>query len=213
MKLFIQLFFFVLFCSPVYSTPVYYEVNGNIENRGTDTNQFLVSGNMIIDDTLKLWGGGIAPEELGSYQYSYSIESYSFEIIDVAKPSQKYSFSGDKGSFYMERSHMSMGDDMWFLENGTGEWSDWIGELMCWYNDDFSAYDIFNNINVLAPVISLKFLAYLTDDPIINEMNYTDILLTRSDKVSEPVPEPLTMVTFFLGLIGLAGVYRKRNQV
>ena len=193
-----------------YTTPINlnaalwnYNVNGTIQKDNADQ-IFNVTGNIVIDDTLRMWSGGSqappAPPGLENAQFSYFIPEYSLEI-------NEYSFLGSAGNFYMERFELDMGDIMWFLEDGSGDWTSWTGESFNFFHADMTPYDLFNEWDVLAPIIQLTSLDYLYFDPILGgcENIYTDIVLTRTSAV--PIPHAVWLLGS--GLIGIVGVRRK----
>lgn len=177
-----------------------YRVCGTIRSQSDDT-RLKISGYMVIDNRLRLWEGSttssasLAPLALDYLQYSYFISEYSFSIYSFAisntsPPNTTYSFSGTAGSLYMERSSGgAMGDLMWFLENGTGNWTNWTGEDFFCFHEDLTAYDLYNEMHELAPIIRLTNLDYIQNDTILNPPVWCDILLTKTGPVGQDTPQ------------------------
>ena len=192
-----------------FGTPCTYDASGTLKNIGDDR-QFEISGSVVIDDSLRLWAGStetpspLAPTELGNNQYTYFINSYSFEILEIATSNQ-YSFYGNSGCLYIERP----GDLMWFLTDGSGNWNTWIGENFQWFHHDLSCCNLFDETNILAPIIQLTSLDYFFDDPIFSNSVNTNIWLTKTN----PIPEPSTVLLFCSGLLVFLPRGGKRKKI
>ena len=192
-----------------------YTVSGTLENTDDHT-QFTVSGNIIIDDTLRLWAGSAsdpapeAPPELGNNQYSYFIPKYSLKITETLSPHNSYDFLGTSGNFYIERpAPLGIGDLMWFLDNGAGSWNEWTGENFYWYHEDTTLYDLYTEMAELAPIIRLTSLDYRFNDPIFSDSVNTDIVLTRF----APVPEPTSILLSALGLFAMGAYIKRKHKI
>ena len=214
-----SLFIFALWCLtfsiPLNSlgTPCTYEASGSLKNIGDDR-QFEISDSVVIDDSLRLWNGStetpapLASTALGNNQYSYFISSYSFEISEIAT-SDQYSFSGDSGCFYIERFDSGIGDLMWFLDDGSGNWHTWTGENFHWFHSDMSSCNLFDETNKLAPIIQLTALDYFFDDPIFSVSVNTELWLSKTN----PIPEPSTVLLFSFGLLAFLPRGRRHKKI
>jgi hypothetical protein len=161
---------------------------------------------MVISDQLWGWpvGNTKVADPMPAQQYGYSIDGYNLGVGNN-------SFAGQDGSLYMEWFGSSLGDVMWFLDNGTGGWNQWIGEVFTFYNTDNTLYAASWYVD-LAPVIELTGLDYLQDDEqILSQTPTLELRLERTGPVYAAVPEPSLLLLGSMGLIFL-GLRRKPSH-
>jgi hypothetical protein len=213
---------FMLFCIlAIYSFPSYlyatlfnYNVAGTLSGsiNGQDE-QFIVTGNVVIDGTLMMRVGQYTYEPVppGSEinpnsEYDYSISKYSLKIASAQNSDDSNIFTGNGGNLWFD---LRSGSKMWEL------YSFGWGEPVCMYNTDMTSY-LWSDMGTLAPIIELMALynpnsslaALYPFDGNWAPTPTFDIILTQT----APVPEPATILLLSSSLLGLAGFRRKLKK-
>jgi len=183
--------------------PVHYSASGTI----IDNNQQLltISGWVDFDDQLRSWDGGGAGQPVASLD---SIGQNQFYITGYSIKVGEHVFSGSSGHLYMEfmldqsSNEWIFGDTMWFLEDGTGPWDEWIGELFNFFNPDNTAQLFPSQYFDLANKIQLVAFDYNFNDSILPSYSPDfNLWLTKQDPAH--TPEPSTFVLVGASLLGL----------
>lgn len=224
-KLLLILLFLIFYTSPGMAT--YVEVSYDNSYGAGDWSDGKIYDSLFNDGAVALYYSitNSAPDFNGSWGGVYNLDFYEQENGPLLYSSHGFcvdpwSLAGDGTVGFDDVSSMTNGlKAAWLMETyfsfDNTPWENGALQLVIWetlyendfaVNSNFQAGDILTHLAIYqAGLAAFNFTGYQTNYQIV------DFDADLQNMITNPVPEPATMLLFAIGLLGISAVGRKRR--